>query len=585
MIRFVKILPVFLLLSQINLSGQLTAEHSVLSKGKWFRIAVTEDGIYRIDYSELKQLGIDNPSYPVIYGNNAGQLSYYNDDPRPDDLKELAIYISGDDNILDEGEYILFFARGTGRWIYNNDNRDYGFLKHNYSDTAYYFVSSASVAGKKILPAIEPLQAPDYYSSESDALFIHEKDESNLIKSGREWFQRISEISINPNFKDLITGKGIRYHMRVAARASVPTIFRLTEGTSLRKSIGVDPVNLYDNNGTYAEITDSTGQIELGSSSPDYRVSFYNNGQPGAYGWLDYLELKARRSNIFSGNATEFFDSESVSPGRVTGFTINSIINNPFIWDVTDPFDIKNILYDRTGEENKFRFRSDSLRRFVMFTPDIVRRPALKSAALPNQDLHASPPADMIIVTHPMFLSYAEQLEKIHLSGSGLISMVVTPEQIYNEFSGGIPDICAIRNFVRMKYSSQKGTSHPLKYLLLFGDGSYENKTMPPGNPAFIPTYQSKNSNVVTSSYTSDDFYGLLDDGEGESEGTEDIGVGRLPVSDTAQAGVMITKIRKYLDPVFMGDWKNLVCLSADDENGSQPFRVLHMAIPILVIG
>ena len=147
--------------------------------------------------------------------------------------------------------------------------------------------------------------------------------------------------------------------------------------------------------------------------------------------------------------------------------------------------------------------------------------------------------------------------------------MVVTPEQIYNEFSGGIPDICAIRNFMRMKYIRQKGTRHPLKYLLLFGDGSYENKTKPPGNPNYIPTYQSKNSNVVVSSFTSDDFFGLLDDGEGESEGTEDIGIGRLPVSDTVQAGVMISKIRKYLDPLFMGDWKNIVCLTADDEDGN----------------
>ena len=150
-----------------------------------------------------------------------------------------------------------------------------------------------------------------------------------------------------------------------------------------------------------------------------------------------------------------------------------------------------------------------------------------------------------------------------------LSSLVVTPEQVYNEFSGGIPDICAIRNFVRMKYLKQKGTIHPLKYLLLFGDGSYENKTQPPSNPNYIPTYQSQNSNVATSSFTSDDFYGLLEDGEGEYEGTEDIGIGRLPVSDTVQAGVMISKIKKYLDPAYMGDWKNIVCISADDEDGN----------------
>ena len=86
MIRYLKI-SLFLFLLQVNLSGQVTADMSVLSKGKWFRIAVTEDGIYRIDFSKLRQLGLENPSNPSIYGNNSGQLSYKNDAAKPDDLK------------------------------------------------------------------------------------------------------------------------------------------------------------------------------------------------------------------------------------------------------------------------------------------------------------------------------------------------------------------------------------------------------------------------------------------------------------------------------------------------------------------
>lgn len=557
------------MLMLICLSCPLPAEGSVLSKGKWFKIAVTEEGIYRIDYATLKQIGLDNPSCPVLYGNNAGQLSYYNDGSAPDDLREQALYISGDDSILNEGEYILFFAQGTGRWIYDYEKKDYTWLKHNYSDTAFYFISSQSSPGKRMLTASEPTGPLDYFSVESDALFIHEKDESNLIKSGREWFQRITGITIDPGFRNIITEEGIKYNIRVAARSSVSSVFKLTEGGSERKNIGVDPVNLYDQNGTYAEISDSTGTTEVGSSSPVFKLSFYNNGEPGAWGWLDFIQLKARRSNIFDGETTEFFDSGSVSAGRIAEFTINSTAGNAEIWDVSDPFSTALVQFTRTGEKYKFRFRGDSLRRFVMFTSDRARRPFISPSPLPNQDLHSSPDADMIIVTHPLFYSYAQKLAGLHSSASGLSSLVVTPEQIYNEFSGGVPDICAIRNFVRMKYNRQKGTSRPLKYLLLFGDGSYENKTPPPGNPNFIPTYQSENSNVVVTSFTSDDFYGLLEDGEGESDGTEDIGIGRFPVSDTIEAGIMISKVRQYLDPAYMGDWKNLVCLSADDEDGN----------------
>src|SRR5664279_466478 len=246
---------------------------------------------------------------------------------------------------------------------------------------------------------------------------------------------------------------------------------------------------------------------------------------------------------------------------------------DPIIWDVTDPFNSKLIQYTRDGENIKFRTATDILRTFIAFSPASALVPVIKPATIPNQDLHGSESADMIIITHPLFKSYAEKLAAIHLKTDGLISQIVTPQQIYNEFSGGIPDIVAIRNFLRMKYLKQKDSSHPLKYALLFGDGSYENKTPPPNNPDYIPTYQSQNSNDVISSFTSDDFYGLLNDGEGEAEGTLDIGIGRLPVSDTTQAGIVLSKIRKYLDPVNMGDWKNVICLTADDEDANT-----HMA-------
>jgi hypothetical protein len=178
----------------------------------------------------------------------------------------------------------------------------------------------------------------------------------------------------------------------------------------------------------------------------------------------------------------------------------------------------------------------------------------------------------MIIVTHPLFLGYAERLAAIHLEDDGTASVIATPEQIYNEFSGGIPDAVAIRNFVRMMHSRGKDAGTPLRYLLLFGDGSYENKTPPPFNSSFIPTWQSANSNTGVLSFTSDDFYGLLDEGEGEADGFLDIGIGRLPAADTASAGVMVRKVASYLRGSTQGSWRNILCLVADDEDAN-----LHM--------
>lgn len=571
--RFLQISVLLYIIQYSSLQAQVTASGSVLATGKWFRIAVTEDGIYRIPYSKLKQLGLENPSYPMIYGNNAGPLSYLNDNTAPDDLRQLSVWITGNDDKLDDGEYLLFYARGTGRWIYNSVDKDYYHSKHNYSDTAFYFLTSGASPGRLVSREAVPSEPATYSTSASDALFVYEKDQENLIKSGRDWFQRISSLSIDPGLTDLITEEGLRYRMRVAARSEVSSGFILYEGTTSERTIITDPVDLSDATGTYASITDSSGHIGLDTGTPAYTIKFDNNGQQGAYGWLDYLELKGRKSNIFKGKTSFLSDAASVAPGRITETTVTCQSGDMIIWDVTDPFSVMNVTPAISGQEYKFMFSSDSLRTFAIFSYDQAAIPDINSNPLENQDLHGSSPADMIIVTHPLFISYAKKLAGFHSTHDGITSLTVTPQQIYNEFSGGIPDICAIRNFIRMKYMNQKGTGHPLKYLLLFGDGSYENRTPPPGNPNFIPTYQSKNSNIYTSSFTSDDFYGLLEQGEGESEGTEDIGIGRLPVNDTVEAGAILNKIFMYNDSSYTGAWRNDVCLTADDEDGN-----IHMA-------
>ena len=351
MIRFLKILLTLLPVLSIDLYAQNTEAGSVLSKGNWFKIAVTEEGIYRIDYSKLKQIGLTNPSNPKLFGNNWGQLSYYNNFPKPDDLKEMAIYISGNDSVLNEGEYILFFGKASHRWIYNEIDRTYSFLRHNYSDTAYYFLTSDALRGKRITAKDSALIATGS-STSSDALFIHENESENLRKSGREWFQPVSVLSgltINPGFAELITNERIRYKIRVAARAAITTLFRLNEGNNLVKNIPVAPVNLYNYTGTYANITEYSDSLMPGSSSPVYELKYINNGTSSENaGWLDYLTLQGRKLNKFNGTVQQYSDSKSVYPGRITEFRITSSNNDVIVWDVSDLYNTKQIQFKKS---------------------------------------------------------------------------------------------------------------------------------------------------------------------------------------------------------------------------------------------
>jgi hypothetical protein len=569
------LITVFALLTVLYAAGQDYAHSSLLKQGRWIRLAVTEAGIYRLDFSQIREMGITDPSAAVLYGNNTGQLSFYNDGSAPDDLKKIAYKTeAGSDGIFNDGDYLLFYAEGTHRWIYDRNSDKYEYRRHFYSDTAWYFITSVPGGAARIANEPAPSQPHNMVSSSGDVMWRHEKETVNLISSGREWYQQVipgTENAVNPPFKDLVTAEQIRYNLRVLGRSDTESSFILKQGSTVVETVSVPPVSMTDLNGVYANIAFKQDSCLPASAAPSFTVTFRNNGNLAATGYIDYIDFFAR--SLLKSTDKQLFisDSRSVESAGVTRFTVSGS-SGLQVWDVTDPFAPKMLETTSLAGSTIFIAATDSLRKFVAFATAQALRPSISKEPVPNQDLHALGTADMIIVTHPLFREYAQRIANIHQADDGTSSIIVTPGQIYNEFSGGIPDAAAIRNFIRMIYSRGTEGGSPLKYLLLFGDGSYENKTPPPGNTSYIPTWQSVNSHVGVLSFTSDDFYGLLDDGEGEADGFLDIGIGRLPASDTAAAGIMVRKISSYIDNSAMGSWRNVLCMVADDEDAN-----LHM--------
>ena len=134
--------------------------------------------------------------------------------------------------------------------------------------------------------------------------------------------------------------------------------------------------------------------------------------------------------------------------------------------------------------------------------------------------MHNTSPADYLIVTYPAFLPQAQRLAQFHQQQNGLRVKVVTTEQVFNEFSSGSPDPTAIRDFVKMYYD--KYGSNPAdkpKYLLLFGDASYDYKNRINNNTNLYLPMKMIISLDPLSTYTSDDFFGFLDDNEDINSG------------------------------------------------------------------
>ena len=313
----------------------------------------------------------------------------------------------------------------------------------------------------------------------------------------------------------------------------------------------------------YASTGERLEVFNLTSGNVNLNIN-YSKPAPSSQGWLDYLVLNARRNLIMTGSQMHFRDIQTVGTGNITEFKISGVQQGLSVWDITDTKNAKSISGEITGNLLSFNYATDNLVNFIAFNGNSYLKPHVVGN-VPNQNLHGLPQTDFIIVSYPLFVSQAQQLATHRSNHDELRSIVVTPEQIYNEFSAGKPDIAAIRNFVKMFYDRAVSETDLPKYLLLFGDGSYNNIDDDASNTNLILTYQSENSLRPTQSFVTDDFFGLLDDDEGEYSGMLDIGIGRFPVNTVSQAQTVIDKILRYENQENKGDWQNYIAFIGDD--------------------
>ena len=201
-----------------------------------------------------------------------------------------------------------------------------------------------------------------------------------------------------------------------------------------------------------------------------------------------------------------------------------------------------------------------------------------------NQNLHALAQQDMIIIAQPSFTTQAERLAEAHRAKDNLTVQVVAPEAIYNEFSSGTPDATAYRRFMKMFYDRRTSETDAPKYLLLFGDGAFDNRKLTTAWKSvdmsnMLLTYQTEES-LNQYSYVVDDYFGFLDDGDNGKElcyKKVDIGIGRFPVRTATQATNVVEKVISYMENKNTGAWKNNLCFMADDGNNVDRFTNGHM--------
>lgn len=558
-----KIIFFFLVLGVLSSFASIHSytENSVLSKGTWKKVRVSATGVCKITYAELRDMGLD-PSKIRVFGYGGAILNENFSKPKLDDLPEVSIY--------DGGSFILFYVQGPLKWSYNPNAKAcrFGFESNPYSDYGYYFLSDNVGVGKRISKEAEETAVDA--ERVSDYLFYdcRRKEEMNFIRSGRQWYGDVLYNGSSKNYSFYVPNinkeKNVLAYVLYAGASSARSSMVATMG---------DQSQTLDFSYASGHVKGNEGNTLFSQKPESSSISIcltYKGNKSSDYAALNRIVLNAYRNLVMTGGYLPFRNPDCVGAGRTANFVMKNVTSSTMIWNVTDPQNITEVPVRLAGDSLQFVKRTDSLLEFVAVNLSGIFVSAEYVGTVANQNLHAMKNADFVIISYPEFVSEAKRLAAKHEEVDGVKAVVVTPEQVYNEFSSGTPDATAYRWMMKMIYDYSGSNS---KYLLLFGDGSYDNrgllgtKSSPSHN--FILTFQSYNSLDETSSFVSDDYFGFLDDNEGGA-GTYggaklDIGVGRLPVASVSHATGVVDKILDYIDNPQYGAWKNRVLLLADD--------------------
>ena len=558
------------------------APNSVLSSGTWYKIAVKQEGIYKIDLPFLNSLGIPTSNISSsairVFGNGGAMLDENNAVSRPDDLLENAIEVlDGGDGIFNGNDYFLFYAAGPDHWLKDSIHQQFKHQKNLCSDSSYYFISIGGT-GKRIQN--KSLNATANISVNSfNERYFYENDLVNFLNSGKQWlgeeFSTTNGNSISRNFNidftGLITTQPLTLALSLAGRSvGAASSFDVSVNNQAVANINVGAVSGYFLD-AYATAVTQQNNFTATQSAINIALKF-NAGISGAQGWLDWFELHGRKSLSMNTQSRIFFrDWLSVANGNMASYSIANTNSSTEIWELTNPLEPQKMQTSFTNNQTVFVNDASQLREYVAFnnanflTPIVVGK-------MDNQNLHQSKRSDLIIITHPSFLTEANRLAAFHVQHDGDAVTVATTDKIYNEFSSGIPDPAALRDFVKMFYdkAGTDSTQQP-KYLLLLGAASYDYKNRIANNSNWVPCYESDNSVDPLSTYTSDDFFGLLNDGDDvhavAPPSQLDIGIGRLPARTLTEAKTMVDKIIHYHAAATLGPWRNQMMYVADDKD------------------
>lgn len=564
------LLFVFGLLTSAWADSSRYASESVLNSGKWVKIQVAEDGIYKLTAADLKKMGFSNLDKVAVYGYGGWPLDEDFSTTYIDDVPEVAVWRGAD--------YLLFYGKGPRKWEYSSSDKSFIHTNNPYSNYGYYFVTEKETTGRTMEKAASAAGATLQVTTFDDYV-LHEEELVSVNSSGRELYGESFTSTLSRDFT--ISVPGITNDEGKATLSFISrgngTITMNVDGNALISGSVSVPSDEYE---VARELYRERAWMADKGETVKVNIGYSTTGHKNVH--LNYFRLQMKRQLKVYDNYT-FFRSLSAR-GNASRFVIQGADASTLVFDVTDGVNPQQMETSLNGTELSFSIpASASLREFVVVKPSQIKAP-VTVGEVANQNLHALPQQDMIIIAQPNFTTQAERLAEAHRTKDNLTVRVVTPESIYNEFSSGTPDATAYRRFMKMFYDRQTSEADAPKYLLLFGDGSFDNRKLTSAWKSvdmsnMLLTYQTENS-LSSQSYVIDDYFGFLDDADNKKSLQNKklcLGIGRFPIRTVEQATQMVDKVISYMENKNTGSWKNNLCFMADDGSNTDGFMTEHM--------
>lgn len=568
-----------LMFAAASIMAHTYTSQSVLNSGNWVKIQVAQTGVHCMTYDEIAAAGL-NPEQVRIYGYGGAMLSQNFRLAKIDDLPSVAFYMNkGADGVFNAGDYILFYAQGPDSWEYAS--KHFVHTRNTYSRYGYYFLTD-NAGEQKLISDAAALSDFAFTADTYTAFLLHDVDSVNLVDvsgkagGGREFYgEQMNSarptLKVTLPFHNVVAGSNLDIRCRVAGVSGEQSKFTLTLGSSSFNTY-TDKILVSDfyTKATTNELYGDRFTMPASGTGSQVLTIKFSNSASGSRGYLNYVEMSATCQMVMSGQEMVMTNVENVGQSGNTQYTLSNATSATQIWDITDPTAITRVPATLSGSTLTFVGYNNTRQTMLAVnpaTPSGWLKPTV-IGNVPNQNLHALSNIDLLIICPESFVSAAQVIANAHEQYDAITTAVVTDKQVYNEFSSGTPDATAYRWVMKMLYDRAANASQRPKWLLLFGDGSYDNrKLMLTSGPNTLLTYQAVNSEVETKAYATDDYFGFLDDSEGLSDisGRMDIGVGRVPAASVAVAEGVAQKIARYIRNENPGKWHQQLVFVADD--------------------